>query len=166
MPRHATKAELSRGNTSANKRDKAIGEFMEGVQNEHVGRVAGILASMDVETADEIVLTLKKLFQAMEDGESNTERFLRKVMSKKPLKGRQLAIAVLACLRKDATDGTYELAEQLVAISGESQHALSYALKAVAAANSHPADRLQRFWNEHLEEAEKPKPLRATAAAH
>mmetsp|Transcript_26421 Transcript_26421/g.84024 ORF Transcript_26421/g.84024 Transcript_26421/m.84024 type:complete len:152 (-) Transcript_26421:135-590(-) len=142
----------------SNPTDKVLGELLVGIENEHVGRVAGILSSMDVETADEVVIKLKELYKDVMVGAPDTEPFLRKVMSKKPLKGRALAVAILACLRKEPTEGTYELAQQLMASSGESIHTLANELRAVAAENRHPADQLSRFWNENLSEAMGHKP--------
>jgi len=147
-----------------NQNDKVLADLTVGIQNEHVGQVAGILSNMNVEQADEVVIALKGVFGNVSEG-GEGEPFINKVMSKKPLQGKQLAVAILACLRKEPTEGTYTLAQQLMSLAGESPHKLAYDLKAVAAENSYPADQFERFWNEHLKDAESKPEMPEEAAA-
>mmetsp|Transcript_2209 Transcript_2209/g.5060 ORF Transcript_2209/g.5060 Transcript_2209/m.5060 type:complete len:160 (-) Transcript_2209:267-746(-) len=149
----------------SNPTDKVLGELLVGIENEHVGRVAGILSSMDVETADEVVIKLKELYKDVMVGAPDTEPFLRKVMSKKPLKGRALAVAILACLRKEPTEGTYELAEQLLATSGESLETLAHDLRDAAATHPCPSAQLRRFWHDNFHGLSSAAPAGTSAIA-
>eukprot|EP00515_Schizochytrium_aggregatum_P005427 CAMPEP_0202046690 /NCGR_PEP_ID=MMETSP0963-20130614/1464_1 /ASSEMBLY_ACC=CAM_ASM_000494 /TAXON_ID=4773 /ORGANISM="Schizochytrium aggregatum, Strain ATCC28209" /LENGTH=200 /DNA_ID=CAMNT_0048611359 /DNA_START=39 /DNA_END=639 /DNA_ORIENTATION=+ len=139
-------------------REQAVTELVLGVRNGNAGRVCGVLSRMGVEEAEDVVVIVHGLFRAVARGDRVAAVLLQEVVAKHPLGHRQLAVAVLACLRREASDGTYELAQQLLAISGVAPLELALELQDLLHDHNCPRDQLVRFWHDNLEETDTPLP--------
>jgi hypothetical protein len=112
---HAERARTKSTAGAANQADAALGALKDGIAHRHAGKVYGVIKHLEdasTDEADAVVVGLLPLVAAA--NEHADLDLLRKAMTHEPLGAKALARAVLACLRKDATDGTYGLALSLL----------------------------------------------------
>ncbi len=112
---HAERARTKSTAGAANAADAALVALKDGIAHRHAGKISGVmkhLGEASDDEADAVVVGLLPLVVAA--NEQADLDLLRKAMVHEPLGAKALARAILACLRKDATDGTYGLALSLL----------------------------------------------------